>query len=118
MQYSDGSQAWTMGSQSYVKKAVKNLERKLEEDFIQFNKKLSDVSVSAPQPFSNVNYRPELDTSIECTNDQVTLYQNIIGILRWVVELGRIDIAFEVVKIPRTTGNRTPSASSTYYQIP
>ena len=101
VQYSDGSQAWTMGSQSYVKKAVKNLKRKLEEVFIQFNKKLSDVSVSAPQPFSNVNYRPELDTSIECTNDQVTLYQNIIGILRWVVELGRIDIAFEVSLLSR-----------------
>ena len=54
------------------------------------------MNYSPKQPFSTTKYRPELDTSAECTDDQVTLYQNMIGILRWLVELGRIDIAFEV----------------------
>ena len=44
-------------------------KKKLEEEHLQFNKKLSDPSISAPQPFSSVSYRPELDTSIECTPD-------------------------------------------------
>ena len=47
------------------------------------------------KPFSAVDYRPELDTSTECTNDQMHLYQNLIRVLRWIVELGRIDIAYE-----------------------
>ena len=99
--YPDGSYAWTMGAQGYVKKVVKNVKKRLEEDHLQFNKKLSDPAISAPQPFSSVNYRPELDTSTECDPKQVTFYQNLIGILRWVVELGRIDIAFEVSLLSR-----------------
>jgi hypothetical protein len=99
--YSDGSYAWTMGSETYVKKAIKNLKKRLEKDGVEFNKKLSDPSISAPQPFSAVNYRPELDTSAECSESQVTLFQNIIGILRWIVELGRIDIGYEVSVLSR-----------------
>jgi hypothetical protein len=99
--YPDGSHAWTMGSESYVKKAVKNMKAKMAKDGLEFNKKLSDPAISVPQPLSSVSYRPELDTSVECTDEQVTLYQNIIGILRWVVELGRIDIAYEVSILSR-----------------
>ena len=101
IEYPDGTYAWTMGSKQYTKKAIKNIKKKLEESGLTFNKKLSDPNVSAPQPFSSVNYRPELDTSVECTSDQVTLYQNIIGVLRWTVELGRIDIAYEVSLLSR-----------------
>ena len=99
--YPDGSYAWTMGSETYVKKAVKNLKKKMEKDGLEFNKKLSDPAISVPQPFSSVGYRPEIDTSVECNDAQVTLFQNVIGILRWVVELGRIDIAFEVSILSR-----------------
>ena len=99
--YSDGSYAWTMGAQGYVKKVVKNIKKRLSDDHLQFNRKLSDPAVSAPQPFSSVTYRPELDTSLECTNERTTFYQNIIGILRWVVELGKIDIGFEVSLLSR-----------------
>jgi hypothetical protein len=42
-----------------------------------------------------IDYRPELDTSAECTAEQMHLYQNLIGVLQWIVELGRIDIAYE-----------------------
>ena len=99
--YSDGSYAWTMGSQTYVKKVVKNVKVTMAKDRLEFNKKLSDPSISVPQPLSSVNYRPELDTSVECNDAQVTLFQNVIGILRWVVELGRIDIGFEVSILSR-----------------
>ena len=99
--YPDGSFAWTMGSETYIKKAIKNLKKKLEEDGLGFNKRLSDTKISCPQPFSAVNYRAELDTSTPCNDEQITLFQNIIGILRWVVELGRIDIAYEVSCLSR-----------------
>ena len=31
-----------------------------------------------------------------CNEEEVNFYQNLIGILRWIVELGRIDIHYEV----------------------
>ena len=101
VQYADGSYAWTMSPDSYIKKIIANIKKRLEKEDLRFNKKLSDPAISAPQPFSSVKYRPELDTSVECSPDQITLYQNIIGILRWIVELGRIDIAFEVSLLSR-----------------
>jgi hypothetical protein len=99
--YPDGTMAWTLGSETYVKRAVKNLKERMKKDGFEFNKKLSDVNHSAPQPFSSVNYRPELDTSDECCAVQLTFYQNLIGILRWIVEIGRIDIAYEVSILSR-----------------
>ena len=53
--YRDGSYAWTMGSETYVKQAVKNIKKKLEESGLGFNKRLSDPLVSCPQPFSLVS---------------------------------------------------------------
>jgi hypothetical protein len=93
--FGDGTYAWTMGSASYIRNAVKNVKARLKEDGFQFNSKLSSVEYSTRQPFSSVEYRPELDTSTECNSEQINLYQNLIGVLRWIVELGRIDIAFE-----------------------
>ena len=97
----DGKTVWAMNSRSYLEKAIKNLKQRLKEDGFEFNKKLSDKNYSHQQPFSSTSYRPELDVSIECNDQQVTLYQNMIGILRWVVELGRIDIAYEVSVLSR-----------------
>ena len=99
--YPDGSYAWTMSSDSYVKEAVKNVKQRMQLDGYRFNKKLSDINYSPKQPFSSRDYRPELDLSIECSPDQVTYFQNLIGILRWIVELGRIDIAFEVASLSK-----------------
>ncbi|GFH61944.1 pol protein [Chaetoceros tenuissimus] len=92
---------WTMSSNSYLDKAIKNLKAKLKESGLEYNKKLSDPNYSPKQPFTTASYRPELDTSEECTDDQVTLFQNLIGILRWAVELGRIDIGYEVSVLSR-----------------
>ena len=74
---------------------LKNVKARLKDDGFRFNTKLSSIEYSAKQPFSSNDYRPELDTSTECDANQTQFYQNIIGILRWTVELGRIDIAFE-----------------------
>ena len=42
------------------------------------------------------NYRPEIDISDELGDELATQYQQMIGILRWSVELGRIGIITEV----------------------
>jgi hypothetical protein len=41
-------------------------------------------------------YRPELDTSPILGPERANYYQSLIGILRWAIELGRIDIHIDV----------------------
>ena len=57
--YSDGSYAWTMGSQSYVKEAIRNVKKQLLLYNLRFNKNLSDVKYSLTTPFSSVDYKSE-----------------------------------------------------------
>ena len=45
------------------------------------------------------SYRPELDVSPEIKPSEAAYFQSLIGILRWVIELGRIDICLEVSMI-------------------
>jgi hypothetical protein len=92
---------WTMSSAKYVKEAVKTVKARLKESGYKFHKRLSDINYSPKQPFSSTSYAPELDTSEECTDNEASLYQNMIGILRWAIELGRIDIAYEVSILSR-----------------
>lgn len=87
---------WGTSAEQYVRDCIKNIKTRLKESGFEFNKKLSSPEYKARQPFSNVKYRPELDVSSLCTDTEVTFFQNLIGILRWIIELGRIDIAYEV----------------------
>ena len=41
-------------------------------------------------------YKPGLDKTDECNADHTLRYQQLIGILRWALELGRIYIPLEV----------------------
>ena len=72
----------------YVKTAVKNVQMRLQAGGRQLVRK---ASTSMP-----TSYRPELDISDELPENEATYYQNLIGILRWIVELGRIDIHMAV----------------------
>jgi hypothetical protein len=44
----------------------------------------------------STTYRPELDTSPELSPEVANWYQSAIGILRWAVELRRIDLTTEI----------------------
>ena len=46
-------------------------------------------------PLSN-GYRPEIDVTPELKVDVVQYYQEHVGMLRWAVEIGRVDILLEV----------------------
>ena len=94
--YQDGSYGWTMGAETYTTQAIKNRKKRMQKEGFEYNKKLSDVNYSPQQPFSTLNYRPEVDVSDECSSSQTQFFQNLIGILRWTVELDRIDIAYKV----------------------
>jgi hypothetical protein len=41
-------------------------------------------------------YQPELDNMAELKAEGVQYYQELIGVLRWATELGRVDILYEV----------------------
>jgi hypothetical protein len=86
----NGMVAWGMSSSKYVQSAVQNVKEYLAAlpgDQMLVKK--------ASGPFTG-GYKPELDESPELDNTRANFYQSQIGILRWCVELGRIDIITEV----------------------
>lgn len=84
----DGVKMWTITSRDYVKAAISNLEEQLK-------KKGEKLISKAPTPMAS-NYQPETDGSPELNSDDVTTFQELIGILRWAIEIGRVDILTEV----------------------
>ena len=42
------------------------------------------------------SYRPELDVSRALNETDAVYYQSLTGILRWIVELGPVDMCLEV----------------------
>ena len=84
----NGKQMWTMTSKDYVKAAIDNVEQQLA-------KRNMKLPARAPTPMS-MDYSPETDDTPELESDQVTTYQECIGILRWAIEIGRVDIMTEV----------------------
>ena len=80
---------WAMSSEKYVKEAIRNVVNWLEEH------NLPKLKPRAPSVFPS-NYRPELDLSAYCDDEFGHYYQLQIGVLRWAVELGSINICTEV----------------------
>ena len=78
-----------MGSHGYIKEAVRIIEERMVEHQLNYPSK------KAKTPFTSATYRPELDETEFCNPELITLYQNITGILRWICELGRMDILLE-----------------------
>ena len=51
------------------------------------------LSLQGKQETPNqTEYRPELDSSPELIPRQISFYQGLVGQLRWICELGRLDI--------------------------
>lgn len=84
----NGIEAWSFSSSQYVQAAVDNVETHL---------KRSDrtLKAKATAPMTS-NYRPETDVTPELGASEASYYMSLIGVLRWIVELGRVDIAVEV----------------------
>ena len=76
-----------MSGDDYIKNAVREVETKLSAHGRTLYK-----GTKSPV---KVGYHPELDTSPVLDDDGANYYQGLIGVLRWAIELGRIDILLE-----------------------
>jgi hypothetical protein len=79
---------WGHSSEEYIKQAIINVETELMKHDRRLCGRFSTPMVA--------NYRPELDYSPFLEDAAVNYYMELIGILRWTVELGRIDIMVDV----------------------
>ena len=87
----NGVMAYSLSPSKYVQENVRLVENYLEERHGTCLKKGSRAKSPLP-----ANYRPELDMTEELEGEEASYYQSLVGILRWMVELGRIDIITEV----------------------
>jgi hypothetical protein len=89
----NGVSTWGMSSDSYVKRAVADVEAELAKvgEYLK-------TKAKTPLP---TGYRAELDTSPELSAEVANYYQGLIGVLRWMCELGRIDILVAVAHLSR-----------------
>lgn len=82
----DGKRTWYISAQDYLEKAIDAVT----ERFGKLESLFSSSKLQTPAP---TNFHPEIDDTDFLDIDGTTLYQSYIGILRWAVELGRLDIA-------------------------
>jgi hypothetical protein len=94
----NGLICWTITSQDYVKAAVQNIEEALKTK----KWKLPTTHLETPM---NSTYVPELDVTHELDGNDVVFYQEIIVMLRWATEIGRVDILFEVSLLSQYMAN-------------
>jgi hypothetical protein len=83
--------AWGLSPSKYVVQAVKNFQIHLTE---KLNGKYS-IPARVDNPFP-VDYDPSTDFSDILDPECLSFYQHIIGLMRWMVELGQIDIATKI----------------------
>ena len=88
MDNDQGIECWAMSSDKYCAAMVKNIKDSLKKKGLRLPTKCNI-------PIRN-GYKPEMDCNGELKADGLQWYQDMIGSLRWAVELGRVDILLEV----------------------
>ena len=83
-----GEKYWSMYAYDYIKESCKMVRGWSENEGCKFKNNCDDAMPA--------KYRPEIDISAELGDDQATQFQQMIGILCCLIELGRIDIITEV----------------------
>jgi hypothetical protein len=87
----NGTFAWYMSPETYTKSAIENMEIWLAKKQQRLPTKVSCMFPSG--------WRPELGITPELNQADASYYQPQIGVLRWIIELGRIDIITEVSEL-------------------
>ena len=105
----NGKRVWTMTSREYIKASLVEIENKLERTGQR-------LPTKAYTPMTS-NYSPELDGSPELDADNTTYFQELIGILWWAVELGRVNI-LTVVLVSSISKAREPCRDFAHIRIP
>jgi len=84
----DSHYTWAIGSKEYLIESSRVVKQRIAPLNLTLKSKVTSALPSG--------YKPELDASDCLDNDTAILYMQLIGILRWLVELGRIDVCVEV----------------------
>ena len=84
----NGIKCWTISSTEYLSSIVKNVETYIKDSKYVLPKK-------PRTPMCN-EYSPEFDETNELDQKWHTYYQELIGMLRWGCEIGRVDILHEI----------------------
>jgi hypothetical protein len=90
IQLPDGREVWSTSPKTYVKNSLLVVDKLLEEDGAGYS-----LKNNARNPFPT-GYKPEIDITDELNSMLTSRYLQLIGILRWAVEIGCIDIFLEV----------------------
>ena len=77
-------QVWSTLSAEYIKSSIKNLENQLKK---KGNRLPAKAVTSMAQ-----GYHLELDDTNELDQYKITTFQELIEIIRWAIEIGRLDI--------------------------
>ena len=83
-----GVEMWSISPDDYTKAALKNVDATLKGTRWKLPKK--------PKTPMTVGYHPEMDDTNELSPSEVTMYQELIGMVRWATEIGRVDVLHEV----------------------
>ena len=83
----DGDSCWAMSSDDYCAAFVTNVEESLMKKGLRLPSKCATPTTHG--------YKPEDDCTGELKADGIQRYQELIGSLRWAIELGRVDILLE-----------------------
>lgn len=89
----NGVRAWGMSSSKYIQSAVRNVKDYLAK---KYPGRAWIKRATAPLPSG---YEPDLDVTPELDAEQSSFYQSQIGVLRWMVEIGRVDIITDVSEL-------------------
>ena len=79
---------WALSSDKFIKVVLDTVEKSLADAGKRLPSKCKTLISSG--------YRPELDTTPELNDEGLQKYQEMIGMLRWAVKLGRVDVLLEM----------------------
>ena len=81
---------WTISSADYIKAEVQTVKDYVNKDKFQWK-----LPSKTPTPMVS-SFVPELDGTPDLGSDDHRFFQDMIGMLRWATELGRVDVLHEV----------------------
>lgn len=89
----NGDSCWAMSSDNYCSALVTNVEDELQKKGLRLPSKCIS-------PFTH-GYKPEMDCTGELKAAGIQRFQEIVGSLRWAIELGRVDILLETALLSK-----------------
>jgi hypothetical protein len=96
-----GKVDWAMKSRMYVRNTVRVVESLIAEDDQE-----AKLTSTTRNPFPT-GYKPELDLTSELNEELGSQFLQLVGILRWAIELGRLDIYVELSQLSQHASTRS-----------